>query len=118
MVTVIDEDREKARQLAKKEVALFLPVVAENDKTLQVDEELLNRIEAAAAEYDFERGAKDISDELLSRFAIVGTPADIIKQTQALLDAGASRIEYGTPHGIDELKGMKMLGENVLPAFA
>jgi 5,10-methylenetetrahydromethanopterin reductase len=116
-VTVIDDDGERARMLAKKEVALFLPVVATFDKTLQIDEELLNRIKSAASEYDFERGAKDISDELLARFAIAGTPADIIKQTESLIDAGATRVEFGTPHGLNEPQGMKLLGEKVLPAF-
>lgn len=116
-VTVIDEDGERARLLAKREVALFLPVVATYDKTLNIDAELLTRIKSAASEYDFERGAKDISDELLARFAFAGTPADIIKQTESLIDAGTARVEYGTPHGINEENGMKLLGEKVLPAF-
>ncbi len=117
-VTVIDEDGAAARELAKREVALYLPVVVKNDKTLQIDPQALERIETAVANNDFQRAARDISDELLARFAFAGTPADIIAQTEALIDAGAARVEYGTPHGVSENIGLKLLGEKVLPAFA
>jgi 5,10-methylenetetrahydromethanopterin reductase len=117
-VTVVDEDGSAARALAKLEVAQYLSVVANNDKTLEVDPEALERIESAVYRYDFEQAARDISDELLARFAFAGTPGDIIAHTEALIDAGAARIEYGTPHGISEDNGLKLLGEKVVPAFA
>jgi len=66
----------------------------------------------------FGGAARDISDELLASFAFAGTPADIIAQTEALIDAGAARVEYGTPHGVSENIGLKLLGEKVVPAFA
>ncbi len=78
---------------------------------------MLNRINAAAAEHDFDRAAKYISDDLLKRFAFAGTPTDIIEQTGALMDAGAGRVEFGTPHGLSAAEGLKLLGEQVLPAF-
>ena len=117
-VTVIDEDGTAARELAKREVALYLPVVAKNDKTLQIDPQALERIETAVVKNDFQAAAKDVSDELLARFAFAGTPADIIAQTEALIDAGAARVEYGTPSGISANSGLKLLGEKVVPAFA
>ncbi len=117
-VTVIDEDGTAARELAKREVALYLPVVAKNDKTLQIDPQALERIETAVVKNDFQAAARDVSDELLARFAFAGTPADIIAQTEALIDAGAARVEYGTPSGISTNSGLKLLGEKVVPAFA
>jgi 5,10-methylenetetrahydromethanopterin reductase len=116
-VTVVDEDGEAARALARREVALYLPVVAELDRTLQIDPEVLDGIKAAAANFDFEAACRFISDELLAAFALVGTPGDIIAQTEALFDAGASRVEYGTPHGLSTDSGLRLLGEKVLPAF-
>jgi 5,10-methylenetetrahydromethanopterin reductase len=50
--------------------------------------------------------------------AFAGTPADIIAQTEALIDAGAARVEYGTPGGISTYGGLKLLGERVVSAFA
>ena len=35
----------------------------------------------------------------------------------ALFDAGVSRIEFGTPHGFSDAGGVRLLGEQVLPAF-
>lgn len=116
-VTVVDEDGDAARALARREVALYLPVVAELDKTVEIDPEVLTGIKQAAANYDFDAACDFISDEMLSAFALAGTPTEIISQTEALFAAGASRVEFGTPHGLTPESGLKLLGEKVLPAF-
>ena len=116
-VTVVDEDGAAARALARREVALYLPVVAELDPTVQLDPELLDGIKSAAARYDFEAVSRYISDDLLAIFALAGTPTDIIAQTEALFAAGTSRLEFGTPHGLTTASGLRLLGEKVLPAF-
>ncbi|HET9222076.1 MAG TPA: hypothetical protein VFO07_06210, partial [Roseiflexaceae bacterium] len=67
--------------------------------------------------YDFDRAAALISDELLGRVAFAGTPAEVAEQTAALFAAGASRVEFGTPHGLTEEAGLRLLGEAVLPAL-
>jgi 5,10-methylenetetrahydromethanopterin reductase len=117
-VTVVDEDGPAARQLARREVALYLPVVAELDKTLSLDPDLLHSLKQAAANYDFEQAATYISDDLLQKFAFAGTPAQIAAQTAALFEAGVNRVEWGTPHGLTIASGMQLLGEQVLPALS
>jgi 5,10-methylenetetrahydromethanopterin reductase len=117
-VTVVDEDGVAARALAKREVALYLPVVTELDPTLSIEPDLIDGIKQAAAVYDFDAACKFISDDMLAAFALAGTPADIIAQTEALFAAGASRVEYGTPHGLSANAGLELLGRRVLPAFA
>lgn len=114
-VTVVDADGPTARALARRKAALYLPVVAPLDTANPVDPELLTRISTAAANFDFDRAARDISDDLLERFAFVGTPAQVAQQTQALAQAGADRIEFGTPHGLTAQSGLRFLGEAVLP---
>lgn len=114
-VSVVDADRAAARRLARRETALYLPVVAELDPTVQIEPELLARLKEAAARYDFERAADLISDELLDRFAIAGAPDDVAAHVEALIAAGASRVEFGTPHGLTPAKGLQLLGEQVLP---
>jgi 5,10-methylenetetrahydromethanopterin reductase len=81
-VTVVDEDGARARELARQEVARYLPVVA-----------------------------------ALDRFAFAGTPEQIVRQTEAILAAGAARVEFGTPHGLNNREGLRLLGTRVLPAF-
>ena len=58
-VTVVDEDRAAARARARSEVALYLPVVARLDPTID-DPEWLARIESAAARGDY-AGSRCIS---------------------------------------------------------
>lgn len=114
-VCVVDRDGAAARRRARREVALYLPIVAELDPTIQVEPELLARIRSAAAQYDFDAVAALISDDLLQRFAFAGAPDDVAAQAHALFAAGASRVEFGTPHGLTPSEGLRLLGEAVLP---
>ena len=110
-VSVADRDGDAARALAKREVALYLPVVAALDATIELDAAWRAALDAHAARGDYENAARLISDELLEKFAFAGTPDEIAAHTRALFDAGAARVEFGTPHGIDEAEGMRLLGE-------
>jgi len=116
-VTVVDKDGRAARELARREVALYVPIVADLDPTLQIDPDLLARLNAAAQRYDFVAAGSLISDELLRKFAFAGTPEDVAGQVNEALALGAGRVELGTPHGLDEEEGLRLLGECVLPAI-
>lgn len=116
-VTVVDEDGRAARQKAAREVALYLPVIAELDPTVQIEPDRMDRIKAAAARYDYEAAAAAVSDEILAKFAFAGTPDDIAEQALAILAKGADRVEFGTPHGITSENGLRLLGEKVLPTI-
>lgn len=117
-VTVADEDRQTARKMARREVALYLPVVAALDPTIDIEPELLTSMQIHVQRQELEHAANLISDDVLDTFAFSGNAQDLIEQAEALRDAGASRVEFGTPHGIDPIKGIKILGEQVLPALA
>ena len=96
-VTVVDEDDERARAHARAEVSLYLPVVGAFDPTTDVPT------------------GGEIPDDVLDRFAFAGEPARIVAHAEALFGAGVDRIEFGTPHGIDERRGVELLGSQVLP---
>lgn len=117
-VSVCDEDREAARHAARRAVALYLPVVAPLDPTVQVDPELIARLRVLADRHAYDDAARLIPDDLLERFAFAGNPADLIRQAEALFAAGARRIEFGTPHGLhDPQTGIRLIGERVIPAL-
>ncbi len=96
-VTVVAEDGAAARRLARSAVAMYLDVVGRLDPTMAVP------------------AGTEISDEVLDRFAMSGTPERVAAQAQALFDAGAGRVEFGSPHGLSEEDGVRLLGERVLP---
>jgi 5,10-methylenetetrahydromethanopterin reductase len=116
-VCVVDDDREGARQAARRAVALYLPVVAPLDPTVQVEPELIARLESHVQRGDLDSAAGLISDDLLNRFAFSGNPPDLIDHAERLFAAGAGRVEFGTPHGLHSENGIRILGEKVLPAL-
>ncbi len=114
-VSLVDEDGAKARALARREVALYLPVVASLDPTVVIEPDRLAGLKEAAAIYDWNAAAAYISDDLLDRFALAGTPAQVAAQVVTLFENGASRVEFGTPHGVTAETGLDLLGGQVLP---
>ncbi|GAB4477030.1 MAG: 5,10-methylenetetrahydromethanopterin reductase [Anaerolineae bacterium] len=116
-VTVADEDREAARALARRQVALYLPVVAPLDPTIAVEPELIDRLRGRVEAGDQDGAARLIADDLLDRFAFAGNAADLIEQAGAIFAAGARRVEFGTPHGLAPERGIHILGRQVIPAL-
>jgi 5,10-methylenetetrahydromethanopterin reductase len=114
-VTVVDEDGKAARSIARREVAMYLAVVAELDPSVSLDPELIARVRALVAAGDDESAGALISDDILDRFAFAGTPEQIAAQADALFDAGVGRVDFGTPHGLPERRGVELLCTEVLP---
>ncbi|HEX2622925.1 MAG TPA: LLM class flavin-dependent oxidoreductase, partial [Phototrophicaceae bacterium] len=116
-VSVIDEDRERARQAARRSVALYLPVVAPLDPTVTVEPDLIARLQTLAQQEAWDDAAALISDDLLEAFAFAGNASDIIDHANRLFEAGTGRVEFGTPHGLPSANGLRILGEQVLPVL-
>jgi 5,10-methylenetetrahydromethanopterin reductase len=114
-VTVVDADGERARSHARREVAMYLAVVAELDPTVSLEPELLSRVRELVAAGDDQAAGALISDDVLDRFAFAGTPEAIAAHAEAAFDAGAGRIDFGTPHGVPEAHGVELLCTQVLP---
>ncbi|MCY4145548.1 MAG: LLM class flavin-dependent oxidoreductase [Chloroflexi bacterium] len=118
-VSVVDDDRQAARWMARKAVALYLPIVSKLDPTTEIELELMRRVQVAVNAGDAEGAARLVPDEILDRFAFAGDVADIIQQCERLFDAGAQRIELGTPHGVaNSARGIRLIGGQVLSALA
>ncbi|WCN79238.1 LLM class flavin-dependent oxidoreductase [Micromonospora sp. LH3U1] len=114
-VTVVDEDGVLARRVARREVAMYLAVVAALDPTIEVDPELLARIQQHVGRREDDLAGALIGDDLLDLFAFSGTPEHVAAQAAAVFDAGATRVEFGTPHGLTPHHGIDLLGRRVLP---
>jgi 5,10-methylenetetrahydromethanopterin reductase len=114
-VTVVDHDGARAREHARRRVAIYLDVVAELDSSTMLDPELRAALRARVAAGEAAAAAQLISDEVVDLFAFAGTPAQIAGQAEALFEAGARRVEFGSPHGLDERTGVELLSREVVP---
>jgi 5,10-methylenetetrahydromethanopterin reductase len=93
-VTVVDEDGEWALTRAAEIVQGYLGVVSHLDPTL-----------------DLEPG----EPPPLERFCIAGTPEEVAARVVELWEAGAHRVELGTPQGRTPLEGVETICDRVLP---
>jgi 5,10-methylenetetrahydromethanopterin reductase len=116
-VTVVDEDGAAARVLARAEAALYFPVVAGRDPTLDVPAGLVDDVRRLVDAGDRVAAGRLIPDRLLDRLVLAGTPEQVARQAAALYEAGASRVEFGTPHGRSPRRGIELLADRVLPAL-
>jgi 5,10-methylenetetrahydromethanopterin reductase len=115
-VTVVDDDGAAARRLARAEVASYLPVVAALDPQAGPGPGELAAMQRLVRAGDHEAAGRLVPGEVLDRFAFSGTPAQVAAQVAGLFDAGATRVEFGTPHGLTAARGIELLGRRVLPA--
>lgn len=75
-ITVVDRDGDRAREIARREVAMYVDVVGKLDPTGSTE---------------------------LESFAFAGTPEEVAAQARAVLDAGALRVDFGDPNDLDLL---------------
>ena len=114
-VTVVAEDGAAARRRARTEVAMYLAVVAGLDPTVRLPEGLTDRVRALVRAGDHEGAGALIPDDVLDLFAFSGTPDHVAALARRVLDAGADRVDFGTPHGLTDAEGVALLGRRVLP---
>lgn len=116
-VSVVDEDGAAARERARTEVAMYLDVVAKLDTTVRVADEVLLPLREALERGDHEGAGRLVPDELLHRFTFAGDPDTVAEHAAELFEAGATRVEFGTPHGRTDEYGVELIGKRVLPAL-
>jgi 5,10-methylenetetrahydromethanopterin reductase len=114
-VTVVDEDAAAARERARAEAALYFPVVARRDPTLEIPAGLAEEVGRLVDAGDRVAAGRLIPDRLLERLTFAGTPEQVAQQAARLYEAGASRVEFGTPHGLEPRRGVELLAARVLP---
>ena len=93
-VSVVDEDGDWARERARVAVEPYLDVVAHLDPTLEL---------------------KPGEPPPLERFCIAGTPEEVAERVIELWEAGADRVELGTPQSRTPLAGVGLICDRVLP---
>lgn len=94
--TVVDRDRERARDIGREVLARFLPAMG-----------------AMTAFYGVDPLQRPISDRTLDLFVAAGTPSDIDRGVGRLAAAGARTITFSGRLGADPLRAIRALGDIV-----
>lgn len=113
-VSVIDSDRKAARAVARREVTKYLRVVGLLDTTLDSED----RDSLARFLEKYESGDSSassmISDSLLDKFALAGTPEDALALIQTM-HGRVDRFEFGTPHGLHgRAQAIHYIGQSII----
>lgn len=94
--TVVDRDRERARELGRTVLARYLPAMA-----------------AMARFYGVDPGERPIPDRTLDLFVACGTPADVARGVERLLAAGPEAVTFSGRLGPDPEYAIRELGRIV-----
>jgi 5,10-methylenetetrahydromethanopterin reductase len=118
VLTSVAEDRDAAKEHARRFVAVYLPYLSPMTENVGIDPEELERVRETSSRGAYDEAARYVSDSSLDSFALYGSPHDLIdKIGEMTASAPVDRIEFGTPHGPNEAEAVRLLGEKVLPHF-
>ena len=118
VLTSVDEDEITAKEFAKQSLAVYLPYLSPMTEYLEISKGELNKVSPLSKAGRYADAAIHITDRTLDSFALYGTPAQVSKKIQHLLNrVSVDRIEFGSPLGPDPVNAITLLGEQVLPVF-
>jgi len=113
----ISRDRDLALRTTKEMLALLQPFLAPMTHNEGITDQEIRETAEVFNSGDSARAASLVSDRAVRAFSLTGTPADIIPQIEALIDAGATNIAFGPPLGPDFFAALELLAIEVLPHF-
>lgn len=119
-LTSVAADREQAKAYARRTLAFYLPYLAPMPEFVGIEPAVVQRIQTATSQGDFDAAFAAVPQLALDHFALYGTPHDLIEQIERMMaETAVRRIEFGMPHGPDgSLAAIHLLGKVVLPHFA
>lgn len=113
----ISADREKARETARKVLAVYLPYLRPMTDVAGIPEQEVNDVRAAAVTGDFTKGSRYVSDLAVDKCSVTGTPEEVIRQIETMAAAGVTHVAFGHCLGPDFNEALDLLGKEVLPHF-
>ncbi|MDD9956081.1 MAG: LLM class flavin-dependent oxidoreductase [Anaerolineaceae bacterium] len=72
--------------------------------------------QAVVVENDLSRGSALVTGDML-RIGVVGTPRQLIRRLEDLVNLGARHLSFGPPLGPEPMKAIELIGNEVLPWF-
>ncbi|HKQ81659.1 MAG TPA: LLM class flavin-dependent oxidoreductase [Steroidobacteraceae bacterium] len=115
----LSEDRAEALELMRSHLVDYIPICNVLCERMGVERERIDAITRARDTGDREGGKRLISDEIIRRFAVAGTPEGVIPHIEELVAAGATSVVVGPPLGVKpyDLDVLRMLAKRIVPHF-
>jgi 5,10-methylenetetrahydromethanopterin reductase len=113
----LSETRQAAAAAMKKMVAYFGPYLEEpalNTIGLSVRDMAPLKTHVAAGNYEAAWAA--VTEPMLG-IGITGTPEDVIRRIEILIEQGINEINLGGPLGPDPAEAIRLMGSKVIPHF-
>lgn len=117
LILSTDKDSEKARAITKEAIARWIPVSAYQSVTrlAGVEDEDIEIIKKNVVQKGVKEAAKHVSDELVDRLVIAGSPDECTEKLKKYLDAGLTVPIAFDILGPDRRKAMETISKYVLP---
>ncbi|MEM3086032.1 MAG: 5,10-methylenetetrahydromethanopterin reductase [Halobacteria archaeon] len=58
-----------------------------------------------------------VTERMVERFTIAGTPGEVVERLRRLLGAGVTHLIFGSPLGPDKFEALKAIGKEILPTL-
>ena len=116
-ICMIGPDRKTANGIMRPLAAHALDWLHPLTEASGVTPAHLEAVRGAVAAGDLAAAGRELSDDVIEFFALTGTPDDVIPRIQALVDAGANHISFGTFPTPTIQEDLTLIGREILPAL-
>lgn len=115
--TSIGADGAAAAALVKRLLVLRLPLIPALAEAAGVDKRDLDAIAGHVERRDLDAAVRHVSDAAARAFGFCGTPEDVVRGVEAVVEAGVRHVIFKPPLGPDHAEAVRLLGERVIPRF-
>ncbi len=113
----LSKEKAAASQVMKDLAAYFGPYLEDHAlRTIGLRSSDFAPLRALVDKGRMEEARRQVTPDML-RLGISGTPAEVIAQIEELADAGVTEVNLGGPLGPDPEEAIRLMGEEVIPAF-
>ena len=115
----IDEDSDKAKNEARIVVAFIVagspvPILERHGISKEDADKVREAMNNAFTKGDWGGLAMTVTDTMMERFSVSGSPDECIARVEDLMKTGVTQVVVGSPIGPDKKKSIKLIGEELI----
>jgi 5,10-methylenetetrahydromethanopterin reductase len=114
---IVPRESASAKKIAVKELAKYSPYLLKGSPMVKEAGSSDEELEFLLGNYFKNKNARERVDTIIESFVAIGTPVEIIEQTDNMLKSGVTHICYGHPLGPKIEESINLIGKKVIPYF-